>query len=168
MTLPIFQAVHRFGIHVVPGMGRHRFSLIHADDLAELLIRAGERGRRLADPREGGSSPRGRGYYFAACEEAPLYDDLGRLIAQVLGRRSVFPLHVATPLVWLLSCGFEACCQIGRQPSFLGLDKAREITAGSWTCSPEAAVRDLDFHVAAPLRERLRQTADWYRRKGWL
>ena len=34
--------------------------------------------------------------------------------------------------------------------------------------SAEAARKDLDFEVGAPLLERLRQTAEWYRQEGWL
>ncbi|MBN2578658.1 MAG: NAD-dependent epimerase/dehydratase family protein [Pirellulales bacterium] len=167
-SLPMFRAVKRFGVHTVPGLGRNRFSLIHADDLVDLLIRASRRGRRLADPRSNGSASRGQGYYFAACEETPVYDDLGRLIAHAVGRRAAFPLHIATPLVWLVAGGVTVVSQISRKPQILNLDKAREMTAGSWICSAEAAQRELGFRVLAPLRERLSQTARWYQEKGWM
>ncbi len=96
LGLPMFRSVNRFGIHVVPGLGRHRFSLIHAADLVELMILAAQRGKRLA-PLGGNGSQAGQGYYFAACEEDVVYDDLGHLIGRVLGRRRVFPLHIAIP-----------------------------------------------------------------------
>ena len=48
------------------------------------------------------------------------------------------------------------------------LNKAREITAGSWICSADAAAKDLGYVVRVPLMERLRQTAEWYREKKWL
>ena len=50
----------------------------------------------------------------------------------------------------------------------MNLDKAREIVAGSWICSARAAAEELGFTVSAPLLERLRQTAEWYREKKWL
>jgi hypothetical protein len=50
----------------------------------------------------------------------------------------------------------------------MNLDKAREITAGHWVCSAERAAAELGFHVGAALPQRLRQTAEWYRREGWL
>ena len=50
----------------------------------------------------------------------------------------------------------------------MNLDKAREITAGSWICSARTAKEELGFSVGAPLLERLRQTAEWYRKEGWL
>ena len=45
MGLSMFWSIDRFGLHVVPSLGRNRFSLIHAADLAELMIGAAERGQ---------------------------------------------------------------------------------------------------------------------------
>ena len=61
--------------------------MIHADDLAQLLILAAERGRRLPPSGDERAIRPGQGYYFAACEQDPTYADLGRLVAQV-GRAS--------------------------------------------------------------------------------
>ncbi len=166
LGLKMFRAIHRSGIHVLPGRGRHRYSLIHAADLAELIVLAAQRGKRL--PPDRNESPTGQGYYFAACEQDVFYDDLGQLIGTVLGRRRVLSLHIPTPLVWLMSGVMETVSRIERRPRYMHIDKVREITAGSWLCSPQRAVEDLGFAVKAPLIERLRQTAQWYRKEGWL
>jgi dihydroflavonol-4-reductase len=167
LGLPMFWSVEKFGLHIVPGLGRHRFSLIHVDDLVDLIIRAAERGKRLPALGRNGSKP-GQGYYFAACEEDLVYDDLGKLIGTVLGRRRVFPMHIAIPVVWIVAATVEAISQIERRPLYMHIDKAREVTAGSWICSPRAAMEDLGFSVKAPIAERLRQTAEWYKDAGWL
>ena len=73
------------------------------------------------------------------------------MIGQALERRRVFPLHLAVPLVWMVSAGVEAISQIERRPLYLHIDKAREITAGSWICSSRAARDDFGFQVGAPL-----------------
>ena len=80
LGLSLFRSVVRFHVHVTPGIGRQRFSLIHADDLAQLLIMAAERGR--LPPRDGPDQPVAQGYYFAACEQDPTYANLGRLVAE--------------------------------------------------------------------------------------
>ncbi|MGD0382538.1 MAG: NAD-dependent epimerase/dehydratase family protein [Thermoguttaceae bacterium] len=167
LGLPMFRSVDKIGVHIVPGLGRHRFSLIHAADLVELLILAAQRGKRLAPPGQNGSQT-GQGYYFAACEDDLVYDDLGRLIGKVLGRRRVAPVHIASPVVWMVAAAVEAVSQITRRPLYLHIDKVREVTAGSWICSPRRAKEELGFSVKAPLVERLRQTARWYRKEGWL
>ena len=167
LGLKMFRSIYRSGIHFVPGRGRHRFSLIHAADLAELMILAAQRGRRLP-PAGCGGSVAGQGYYFAACEEDVVYDDLGRLIGEVLGGDRVFPVHIANSLVWTLAGVMETVSQIEGRPRYMHIDKVREIMAGSWICSPRSAALDLGFAVKAPLIERLRQTAQWYRGQGWL
>jgi dihydroflavonol-4-reductase len=167
LGLLLFQSIDKYGIHLVPGLGRNRFSVIHAADLAELIILAGERGNRISAPGRNGSKP-GQGYYFAASEEDLVYDDLGKIIGSALGRRRTFPLHVAIPLVWIVAAGVEAVSQIERRPFYMHIDKAREVTAGSWICSPRAAIEDLGFSVKKPFAERMYQTAQWYREKGWL
>jgi nucleoside-diphosphate-sugar epimerase len=168
MGLSMFWSIDRFGMHIVPGLGRNRYSLIHVADLVELMIGAALRGRRLLPPSHNGTPRTGQGYYFAACEVDPIYDDLGRMIAQAFEHRRVFPVHLAIPLVWMVSAGVEAVSQIQRRPLYLHIDKAREITAGSWYCSSNSARNDFGFQVGAPLADRLRQTIEWYRREGWL
>jgi nucleoside-diphosphate-sugar epimerase len=153
MGLPLFRSIARFGVHMVPGLDRRRFSLIHADDLVQLLILAAERGKRLP-PRGQPESHGPQGYYFAACEENPTY--------------AVVVIPTATPLVWMVAVAGEAISRMRHDPLFMNLDKAREITAGNWVCSAQTAAAELDFAVGAPLLERLRQTAQWYRDKKWL
>jgi dihydroflavonol-4-reductase len=167
LSLPLFRSIARFGVHMVPGLARRRFSLIHADDLVNLIILAAERGKRLP-PRGRPESHGPQGYYFAACEENPAYSDLGRMIAEVMGRHLVVVLPTATPLVWMVAVAGEAISRIRHDPLFMNVDKAREITAGSWLCSADAAAKELGFSVSVPLLERLRQTAQWYREKKWL
>ena len=62
----------------------------------------------------------------------------------------------------------ELVSRVRHSPLFMNVDKAREITAGSWLCSARLAAEQLGFKVGAPLLDRLRQTADWYRREKWL
>lgn len=166
LALPLFRSVIRFGVHLAPGLRPQRFSLIHADDLVQLLILAAERGRRLPPLGQRGDSA-AQGYYFAACEQDPTYADLGRLVAESVGRR-VLVIPTAMSVVRTVAAVGEAISQVRHQPLLMNLDKAREIAAGSWLCSARAAHEELGFEVGAPLIERLRQTAEWYRREGWL
>jgi dihydroflavonol-4-reductase len=166
MGLPLFRSVIRFGIHLAPHLKPQHFSLIHAADLAELLILAAERGRRLPPLGQRGDSA-GQGYYFAACEEDPTYADLGRLVAESVGRW-VLVIPAAMPVVRTVAALSEAISYVSRHPMVVNFDKTREIAAGSWVCSAQAAKEELGFTVGAPLIERLRQTAEWYREEGWL
>ncbi len=166
LGLSLFRSVIRFHIHLTPGFRPQRFSLIHADDLAQLLILAAERGRRLPSAGRSGDSA-AQGYYFAACEQDPMYADLGRLVAESAGRR-IMVIPTPIPVLRIVAVMTEAASQVCRHPALMNLDKIREVAAGSWLCSARAAREELGFAVGAPLIERLRQTAQWYCREGWL
>ena len=169
--LRVYLPIWRIGVHMVPGWAPNRFSLIHAADLVELLVLAAERGRRLLpiDPEgpESGAQA-ARGIYFAAGPETPTYGELGRMIAAAMGRR-VLVIPTAGPVVWMVAGAAEGFHRLffGR-PAYFNLDKAREATAGSWVCSPQAAAEELGFSVTVSLQERIRQSVEGYRAAGWM
>jgi nucleoside-diphosphate-sugar epimerase len=98
----------------------------------------------------------------------PTYADLGPLLAQGLDRERVRVVRVPEFLTWAIAAYFEIAARIQGTPSILNFDKARENSAGSWTCSPEKAARQLGFRPAKSLRERFRETGQWYLEHGWL
>jgi nucleoside-diphosphate-sugar epimerase len=163
----MFKMVAKAGFHPVPGYFPKNYSIIHADDLVEVLISAADRGERL--PNGTTKLPGdGKGYYFAACDEHPTYYQLGRLIGTALGRRRTLTIPFARPVIRCVGAFGELTGRVRGQPSVMNWDKAREATAGSWTCSAEKAKQELGFTVPCSLGERLSQTAQWYREAGWL
>jgi len=163
----MFRPIARLGLHVVPGSFDRRFSLIHAADLAESLVRVIHNGRRVvpaSDPQRALAA----GYYFVATPEQPTYAELGSLIGAALNRRRVRILRTPEWLTWGVAGASELLARVRRQPSIFNVDKIREATAGSWICSPQRAQEELGFSVAVSLEDRLAQTAEWYQREGWL
>lgn len=166
-SLPLFRAVAQFGVLMIPGVQRIRYSLIHAEDLAQLMLLAAERGERLA-PMPLKSHAFGQGYYFAAGEVDPTYDEFVRSIGRAVGRRRVLAIPTASFVIWTVGGITEFAARLTGRAQYLNLDKVAEMLAGSWICSPEKAVRGLGFAVAAPLETRMQETAEWYRAHGWL
>ena len=165
--LKMFKAIAVTGVHMVPSFSQHKFSVIDARDLAELLILAARRGARIPAAKTDDLSD-AQGVYYAACNEHPTYAGLGRMVADALGRRWVIALPTAMPVGGTVAACAQMIGWICRRPRYLSVDKAREISAGSWVCSHQAAKDQLGFSVTTPLAERLRQTAQWYRDEGWL
>jgi len=161
--LEMFRPIARWGIHVVPGRGVCRFSLIHVADLVEGLLLVAEKGER--QHRSG--SP-GQGVYFVATEDDPTYAELGQAMATALERRRATVVHMPRPLVRLVGLCGDAMGRIQQRPSWVNSDKIAEALAGSWTCSSVKARTRLGWSPAATLAERLRETAQWYRQVGWL
>lgn len=174
-VLPMFQSIAKAGFHATPGFQSRRVALIHHDDLIELMIQVAERGGRL-EPPENEDARRGRrdqppenvGYYFAAAPEAPTYPELGRMIAQALGRPRVLVLPVSDWFVWLLAVGNQTAASLMGVNTSLNLDKMREAFAGDWVCATDRAARELGFRPARDLQTRLDETATWYLDQGWL
>jgi len=162
-TLAIFRTV-RFGLHLVPVTRSNRYSLIHAADLADFLVLVAQRGERC-----GPDLPDGAGLYHAAAEPALDYAGIGQMAAAAMERRRPRVLHLPR-LLTLAMAGVPqlVTAALGRPPSIVNLDKAREGFAGSWECSAEKAQRQLGFSPTATLADRMRQTASWYREQGWL
>lgn len=163
----MFKTVAVSGVHPVPGFVPRNYSVIHVDDLVEALILAADHGKRLPANAVRTESD-GTGYYFAACDEHPTYYQLGRLIGAALGRRHTLTIPFGPQVVRAVGAFGELAGRFRGQQVVMNWDKAREATAGSWACSAEKAKRELGFSVPYSLAERLQQTAQWYRKTGWL
>jgi nucleoside-diphosphate-sugar epimerase len=165
--LAMFRTVKRWGTHLTPGSDRHRYSIIHVTDLCRLILLAAQRGRRVTVD-EAVEATRARGCYFGCGNQYLTWTDLGEMVGAAVGRRRVLALPVPHPCVRPVAATAHVVSHIIRRPLYLNWDKAREIAAGSWTCSGQAAADELDFTIDTPLAERLEQTAAWYREAGWL
>jgi nucleoside-diphosphate-sugar epimerase len=157
----VFGPIARTGLHVVGGSGDARISLIAVADLVECLLLAAEQGERLVP------GVPGHGIYCAAAEDVS-YAELGMAIARALGKPR--PRIVRLPGWSMRTIGRfgDVIAQIRRRPAWIGRDKIREVLAGSWTCSSAKARQQLGWSPAAPLADRLRETAQWYRDAHWL
>jgi len=162
-VLEMFRPIARSGLHVVPGRGGQRFSLVHVDDLVAGLLLAAEQGERL--PAQGVP---GQGVYFLAAEEQPTYAQFGQAIATALGQKPPTLLRLPAPLLRLVGSTADAVAHLRRRPGWINRDKITEALAGSWTCSAAKARAHLGWSPAATLADRLQETAQWYRQAGWL
>ena len=158
-----FQMVRKLGFHLIPGFSNHRYSMIHADDLAAALVLAAEKGARLTDHADEDA-----GIYFAACDEVVTYADLGRMIGSCVDRPAAWMVHAPMLAIWGLAGCSDLWARICKKPSILSFDKAKEVAAGSWACSSAKLQQDTGYRPARSLSERVRQTADWYLEEGWL
>jgi len=137
------------------------YSMIHVDDLAALLRVVAVRGEPAAR-----TGPLGQGIYFVGAELAPTQPEMWRLIGTAIGRRDVRVVRLPPLAVRAMGAVAEIAGRL-TGPSLWSRDKAREATAGSWTCST-AKARSLGWLPAQPLEDRLAGTGEWYRAQGML
>lgn len=163
--LKILKTIRYFCLHPSPSLFPPNLSFIHVEDLVELLLRAADQGQLVPADHNGNS---GQGKYFAVTPEYPTYAQLGRILRPMLSRPFAPVLPVLVPIAWCVAAVNEGFSRVRGQPDELSFDKIREALVQSWACSGEAARRELDFAPAKPLKERLKETIDWYTAAGWL
>jgi nucleoside-diphosphate-sugar epimerase len=152
--LRVFQMARR-GWAPLLGDGSQELSFVHAADLAQALIAAGESART-----------EGRTYHAAHPETRTQ-----RAFVQAVGRaqgREVRTLPLPAPLVRGALWTSGRLARLRGRSTVLSPDKAPELLAPAWTCSSEALARDAGWRAAIPLERGLPETAEWYRRAGWL
>lgn len=159
----MFKSVAGWSLHLVPGFSDHRFSVVHVDDLCRAFAIVADCGKRL-DPR----APNDQGIYFAAHEEIPTYAELGEMIGRALGKKRVRILRSPIPMLWTIATVNEWISRLRGRPHILSIDKAREASAGSWSCSAERLRMETGFQDAGPLQNRIDDTAQWYVDQGWI
>jgi nucleoside-diphosphate-sugar epimerase len=154
--LRMFQIARR-GIAPVFGLGRQEVSLVYAADLADAIARAGTEPRAL-----------GQTYHLehpAVVSQRELARAIGRAVR---GGRSplVVPVPAAFAAPIVRAIGWAAAAS-GRR-TVVSADKLAEFLAPSFATSPAKAEQELGWRAAHDLGSGLEETAEWYRKEGWL
>lgn len=165
----MFQPIDQMGMHFVPGFRKRMFSAIYVGDLCEMLLEVAARGQSLtSDAPDGKSAQSGQGIYYATSPEVYSFAELGVAIGRAMGRRSVWAIPVAMPLLWAIAAFNELKARMVQRPQFLNRDKLHEAEAGSWWCSGKKMYDELGIAPHASFEDRLRTVVNGYRKAGWL
>jgi nucleoside-diphosphate-sugar epimerase len=143
------------GIFPMIGSYEKRVSLVHAGDLADGIILAGE-----------SRDSTGRTYFISSDEAYPM-SEVADLIAKILGKRPR-KLTIPKPIAYAAALAGEAISALTRKPPVINRDKVTDLTQTCWGCSIERAKRELGYRQQVPLEDGLRETVAWYKREGWL
>ena len=153
-VLKIFRLA-RFHLAPVFGDGSQELSAVHATDLAEALVSAGE-------------SPAAVGGIYSACHpEVFTSAELGHAVAQAMGG-TVTTIRIPQAVGRALLALTETGARLARQVTILTKDKANEFFQPAWTGDPAPLTRDTGWQATYDLRRGLAHTYQWYRQAGWL
>lgn len=159
-TLPPLFRMARRGLALKCGFGERVYSLVHVEDLAEGILAAAERGRRLG--RRGDE-----GLYYLSDGGIHDWAEVCRAVAESLGRGvRVLSVPAATSLAVALGCALAA--EVTRRPAFLAFDKMREVRCRAWTCAIDRARSELGYAPRLTLAEGMRRSAAWFRARDAL
>jgi len=153
--LRLFRAA-AWGLAPLFGDGSQELSLVYATDLAEAVVRCVEAGAPGA-------------VLYPAHEEIVTARELALEIASAAApgrapRLLRVPRSAVRPLLWLTG----GAARIAGRATLLSPDKAGELLAEAWTCSPGTLTARTGWRARTGLREGLARTAGWYRAAGWL
>ena len=151
----------RFGVVPQYANPDQELSFVHVEDLARAVIAA--------------TAPACEGRIYFAChpEIRTWREAMTAIFAAARaasGRPPRPPRFVPIPapltvsILWVLGTAARAA---GRA-TLLSRDKANELLAEAWTCSPAALSTDAGWRAAIDLNTGLPGTAQWYATHGWL
>jgi dihydroflavonol-4-reductase len=142
---------------IFPMIGDHekRVSLVHASDLADGIILAGEM-----------QAASGRAYFISSEDVYPM-SEVADLIAKILGKRPR-KFSIPKPVAYAAALAGEAISALTRKPPVINRDKVTDLSQSCWGCSIARAKRELGYRQQVPLEDGLRETVQWYKREGWL
>lgn len=143
------------GIFPMIGDYEKRVSLVHASDLADGIILAGEI-----------QASTGRAYFISSEDVYPM-SEVADLIAKILGKRPR-KFSIPKPIAYAAALAGEALSALTRKPPVINRDKVTDLSQSCWGCSIGRAERELGYRQQVPLEDGLRETVEWYKREGWL
>jgi len=150
-TLELFRMA-RLGLMLMPPKGR--ISIIHVDDLARLLLALAAPTAptsRLIEPDDG----KGGGWSHRQFAQA---------LAAAVGTRAAV---ISSPGI-LLRLAAKADKLLRGDKAKLTTDRAAYFSHRNWVVEPKRAAPPELWRPEIPTEQGLKDTADWYRDKGWL
>ena len=149
-----FKAV-KGGMFPMIGRSEKRVSLVHARDLANGIVLAGESEASVGRT------------YFISSEDNYSMRAVADLMAALM-RRRLRAFTIPRPLAYGAAAAAEAAAALMGRPPVINRDKVTDLSQTGWTCSIERAQSELGYNPQVQLEEGLRETIAWYKTEGWL
>jgi 2-alkyl-3-oxoalkanoate reductase len=152
--LAFFEAMS-MGVLPVMGTGKQKLSVVHGADAARATI--------LAAEKEHAS---GRAYFI---DDGAAYTlaEMAELFRGADGKKPI-RIPVPMPILHVAALGNELWGKLRNEARMFTRDKINEIVAPHWVCSSEPIRKELGWSPQLTWAEGSKQTADWYRKNGWL
>lgn len=105
--------------------------------------------------------------YFITDEKPYSWNEIGNEIEKALGINAI---RITIPRSILSIAGFlnDLFSKITGKPAALNSEKVKEMKASYWLCSSKKAKNELNWQSKFSLEQRIKETADWYKKESWL
>ncbi len=142
------------GVVPLPSTATGRLQMIHARDLARSLVLAA-------------TSTAASGVYHVAEAQAYEWEEMVRMVGMALNKR-VRVVRVPAGGIKMAAAVTETLAGLMGKSTIFNREKADELTVPGWLCETQLARRDFGFEAHIALQDGFNETANWYRKSGWL
>ena len=131
-------------------------SLVHVRDVANGMVLAAENDNSTGET------------YCLGSERAFSTGEIAQTLAEVM--EVGVPLRVRVPVfvTYGAACVSQTLGWLLKRPSFLNLQRVKEVVRSPWVCSIAKAQEQLGYSPEIGLRDGLASTYEWYVRRGCL
>lgn len=149
----IFEVVNK-GLELYVGSKSQKLSFVYVKDLANGIIAATK------------SSVTNVKFFLSDNQQ---YDGelFHNLVKKALNKKTV-KLNLPLFIVYFVAFFSELITKITGKDSQLNLEKIKELKCLNWVCDSGAFYATHDFRPAYTLESAVKETADWYKKEGWL
>ncbi|MEN8145729.1 MAG: NAD(P)-dependent oxidoreductase [Gemmatimonadota bacterium] len=150
--LPMYQMA-RLGLLSVPA-GGGRLQPVFVKDAARAALAAAQ------GHGTGGTFPIAEPFIYT-------WDEVAAVLSEAVGRK-VRAVPVPPALIEAAGAAADIGARLfGQRPKF-DRRRARDIARLQWTCDTTLAAEELNWEAEVPASEGMTETAEWYRKIGWL
>lgn len=143
------------GLDVGAGYKKQILSFIHSEDLVNVIFTLIDKGRCRRE-------------YLVADGECYTDSEFNAIVQTALHRKHVIRLKLPLLLVRAAAVINETAAALFGKAVTFNSDKYLIMRQRNWSCDTEPLKEEIGFSPKWRLREGVEQTAEWYKREGWL
>ncbi len=143
------------GLCPVVGDGNHpKISMVYVSDLVDGIIKATQK------------TDAGIHTYFISGAEDHTWNQIKEITSVVMNKKPL-TIKIKPGLVKKISALIENTASLFGKYPVINRDKAKEMIL-EWTCSPNKAIKELNYAPKVSLEEGISRTIRWYKMNNWL
>ncbi len=154
-VLNFFKMV-KWGIALLPGLGRHIIALAHVQDVAAGILLAAEHPKAVGE------------IFFIGDDHNYDWEELADLLAQAMGKPKPAKIPVPKALVLGTALLAEGWTKLTGRILSLNWAYAQNFLQANWGMDISKAKSMLGYRPSVPVLQGAGETAAWYREEEWL
>lgn len=153
-TFDYFKSAYR-GLELLIGFHDAFVSLVHASDIVNGIILAGE--KEIANGQ----------IYFLGSEQYYTWNEIGYVTKSVMNK-NLIRVRVPKPLVFVIAGISEFISKFKEKPSVLNYEKAYDLIQDNWCCDISKAKNEIGYRQEVTLADGVKETVRWYIDHQWM